>query len=312
MLKEAGMNKCNPTTTPFPIGTTLTKDDVPTTDSERDFIRKKANKMFNKHFTTYDDVRNFYRGMVSSAGWIAKQVGPSISLAHSLLGRAMHGPSVKAFKCIKHLYRYLQGQQNMGLFYKKTKDWNWRKGEFPQYCVFSDSSFADDTADRKSQGGFVATWGDSHNQCVTSWISHKSSKVCTSTHHAETAHVSYACFEVIYKLHLFCDFLGVKRTKPVVIYTDSQATVLVSGAPIRKFTPASKQFDVEDKYVVQCVEDGLVKLQHIPGKPIQGSKYSEGFPVDMMTKPLSGKMIEKYAYMLHKCDGASTFDKSTE
>ena len=66
------------------------------------------------------------------------------------------------------------------------------------------------------------------------------------------------------------------------------------GAPMRKFTPAFKQFDVEDKYAVQCVEDGLVALQHIPGKPVHitGTTYSnsDGVPVDMMTKPLTRKM----------------------
>ena len=45
--------------------------------------------------------------------------------------------------------------------------------DWPVFKMQSDASFADDTSDRKSQGGYVGFWDD---QPSTTWLSKKSSR----------------------------------------------------------------------------------------------------------------------------------------
>ena len=91
----------------------------------------------------------------------------------------------------------------------------------------------------------------------------KTPRVLTSTYQAESAFAGRAAKEAIYKRNLF-RFLGVLREGPSKMYVDNKATVLSAGAPIRKWSPASKQFDIEEKFIVECVERGIIEIHHKP------------------------------------------------
>ncbi|PHR10089.1 MAG: hypothetical protein COB29_01225 [Sulfitobacter sp.] len=290
-LMSAGMSEANAVPTPMVPGFTLSELDVPDTDDERDEVVHKVNVAFRRNFSKFTDVTNFYRSLVSSVGWIAKQVAPVLSLAVSILGRAMHAPCWKAFTAVKRLYRYLRGHEDIALTYVKTRDYDWRNRDFLVYEFKTDASFADDRGDCKSQGGYT---GGPKGTAVTTYSSTKSKRVCTSTFQAESAHAFHGCKEVVYKFHLFT-FLDVVQAQPIVLYMDNAATVLAAGSLIRKFSPASKHFDIEQKYVVQCVEDGIVTVVHMPGsidsdRPVPG----DGFCADAMTKPLPSIILDCY------------------
>ena len=69
------------------------------------------------------------------------------------------------------------------------------------------------------------------------------------------------------------------------------------GAPIRKFSPASKHFDIEDKYVVQCSQDKIVKVIHMPGtidSDNNNPQPGDGFCVDALTKPMPQVLHDIY------------------
>ena len=84
-IAAADMTHCHPA--PTPVTAMLDKSMSPTTDSEREQVVQQVNKMFGgaivkQHgalFTSYAQVVTFYAQHVSTIGWIAKQVGPSIS-----------------------------------------------------------------------------------------------------------------------------------------------------------------------------------------------------------------------------------------
>ena len=111
----------------------LDKSMSPTTDSEREQVVQQVNKMFGgaivkQHgalFTSYAQVVTFYAQHVSTIGWIAKQVGPSISLAHSLLGRMMHAPSAESFQNLKRICKYLSGQKDMCIHLRPQATYTW-------------------------------------------------------------------------------------------------------------------------------------------------------------------------------------------
>jgi hypothetical protein len=286
-LASADMSTANTVPTPMVPGFTLTEADVPAGDTEEQVVVSKVNVSFRREFSTFKEVTNFYRSLVSSVGWIAKQVAPVLSLAVSILGRAMHAPCWKAFTGIKRVYRYLRGHEDIALTYVKTREYDWRTGDFLEWVFMSDASFAEG----KPQGGYT---GGPSGTAVTTYSSTKSTRVCTSTFQAESMHAFYACKEIVYKFRLLA-FLRVLKPSPIVLYLDNAATVSAAGSLIRKFSPASKHFDIEQKYVVQCVEDGIIKVVHMPGSVDSGQPVpGDGFCVDCMTKPLPSSVLDCY------------------
>jgi hypothetical protein len=83
------------------------------------------------------------------------------------------------------------------------------------------------------------------------------------------------------------------------MYVDNKATVLAAGAPIRKWSPASKQFDIEEKFIVECVERGIIEIQHKPGNIPENPQPGDGFVADAMTKPMNAYEMAFYYPELH-------------
>lgn len=179
--------------------------------------------------------------------------------------------------------------------YYPHRVYQWRTGDLPTWSIQSDASYADDLYDRYSQGGYAGGW-DHHP--VTTATSCKSHRVATSTYQAESAHCSNACKEVEYKRNVFT-FLRVLRPGPTALAVDNYATYLAAGAPIRKWSPRSKQHDIEERYIVECVERGTITIIHKPGSLPLDAMPGDGFRVDAMTKPLSSKVLNHYYRELH-------------
>jgi hypothetical protein len=85
-------------------------------------------KQFGGPLISWASVVAYYPQHVSTLGWIAKQVGVVISLAHSILGRAMSNPSITAFQGLKRLYRYLQGHHDLSLVFRPSTRLRWNSG----------------------------------------------------------------------------------------------------------------------------------------------------------------------------------------
>ena len=162
----------------------------------------------------------------------------------------------------------------------------------------SDASYADDPADRRSQGAHI---GGFPGQAVTTAESRKGHRVATSTDQAEAQHAGSACKQAEYKRN-FLRFLGIPMDQPTVLRVDNYATCQRNSSPIRKWSPASKQHDVLERYTVECAERGIVRLQHVPGNPPENPQPGDGFRVDALTKILPTPAAQFYARELHGPD----------
>jgi hypothetical protein len=302
-LHTAGMSDANPASSPIPAGFQLDKSMGPDTPEDRAVIIDGVNTIFGRAIinqfgaplSDWDSVTRYYTQHVSTIGWISKQVAPILALPHSLLGRAMSNPPLKAFKALKQVYRFLVGKPNIGMTLRRDRLYDWRHGDLPAYTMQSDSSFADDASDRKSQGGYLGRVGNLPPCHVST---KKSSRVLDSTNFAETYHSARGCRQAVYITQLL-DFLGLS-TGPIHLELDNQATVSVVGAPIRKFSHRSKHFEIDDRYTVQCVEDGTVTVSHVPGSlPANFIRTDVGFPVDALTKALPTPILSHYLLPLH-------------
>ena len=80
---------------------------------------------------------------------------------------------------------------------------------------------------------------------------------------------------------------------------DNSSTVLQIGSDIRKFTSKSKHFDVDDRFTVQCVEDDILSVKHVPGSIPSNPAPTDGFAVDALTKALPAPALRHYLYQLH-------------
>ena len=80
---------------------------------------------------------------------------------------------------------------------------------------------------------------------------------------------------------------------------DNFATFNSAGAPIRKWSPASKQFDIEEKFIVECAERGIIAIHIKPGNLPEDPRPGEGFVADAMTKPMTASEMAFYYPELH-------------
>ena len=77
-----------------------------------------------------------------------------------------------------------------------------------------------------------------------------------------------------------------------------------------KWSPASKQFDIDEKYVVECAERGVIEMYHKPGKLPENPQRGDGFSADAMTKTMTARETDFYCPELHGDNSRSFFSRS--
>jgi ribosomal protein L32 len=84
---------------------------------------------------------------------------------------------------------------------------------------------------------------------------------------------------------------GIKVPLPVILEMDNQAAIIDAGSPTRRFSQRTKHFLIDEKYVHQCSEMGIVKLRH---------RNTTELDADVMTKCVPGVILKKHAITLTK------------
>ena len=152
------MKDCNPVNTPFEVGLKLNQDDG----------GKKVNSIL-------------YKQIVGSLMYLIA-TRPDIMHVVSVISRYMECPTKIHLLAAKRLLRYLQGNKEFGLFFKK--------GEKSDLFSFTNSDYAGDSDDRKSTSGYVFMLRIG----AVSWSSKKQPIVTLSTTEAKfVATIAYAC-----------------------------------------------------------------------------------------------------------------------
>lgn len=299
LIAEAGLTNSVPVHTPLVKGTVLRLADSPITAIAKLSVVKAVNTLFPVTFTAYSELITYYGHMVSSIGWIAGKVAPILLLTHSLLCRMLSAPTVDAFHALKRVLRYLSGWPTIHVTYKPLRTYNWRAGDWPDsYIMQSDASYADDPNDRRSQGGYT---GGFHGMAITTAESRKGHRVATSTDQAEAQHAAAACKQAEYKRNFF-KFLGMPLTDPTPLYLDNYATYLRTNVFIRKWSPASKQHDVLERYLGECAMQQIIVPKHRPGSLPANPQPGDGFPADALTKIHDRSAVQFYTRVLHGPD----------
>ena len=102
----------------------------------------------------------------------------------NLLSRLSFCPTQRHWNGIKHVFRYLQGTKDLGLFYTNQN----KEG----LVDFADAGYFTDQHNARSQTGYVFT----HGGTAISWRSMRQTIVATSSNHSEILVVHEASREL--------------------------------------------------------------------------------------------------------------------
>ncbi|XP_070008795.1 secreted RxLR effector protein 161-like [Nicotiana sylvestris] len=143
---------------------------------------------------------------------------PDIAFPISLLSRFSSSPTRRHWNGIKHLFRYLRGTIDMGLFYSNES--------MSQLIGYADTGYLSDPHKGGSQTGYLFTCGVT----AISWCSIKQMMVATSSNHVEIMaihEVSRECVLLISVTRHIQEICGLSwgNDMPIILYEDNVACI---------------------------------------------------------------------------------------
>ncbi|KAM1446751.1 hypothetical protein ACFXTO_005931 [Malus domestica] len=205
ILKRFGMDKAYPLSTPMVVRSR---------DIKRDPFRPKE----EDEMVIGPEVP--YLSAVGALLYLAQCTRPDIAFSVNLLARYSSAPTIRHWKGVKDVLRYLRGTTDMSLFYSKNSTNN-------QVLVgYANAGFLSDPHKARSQTGYVFKNGDT----AISWCSTKQTLVATSSNHSEILVLHEAGREcswlrsMIHHIRNSCGLTS-KTDNPTVIHEDNTACV---------------------------------------------------------------------------------------
>lgn len=184
---------------------------------------------------------------------------PDPSFAVGVLSRYMQSPRVSHGQAIKHILRYVRGTTDFGIFFPRNGS---RK-----ISGYSDSSFNIDVDDGRSTSGHVFYFSES----LITWNNR-----LLHQRHVKLNYGSYrAAKQAIWLQELLKEILGIKDEK-VILRIDNKSAITLTKNPV--FHGRSKHILAKYHFIRECVENGQVEVEHVPGVELKA---------DILTKPLA-------------------------
>jgi len=147
ILSQFGMENWNTVSIPLPKGITLTKG---TTEQPKDQV-------------------TLYQSMIGSLMYLVTGTKPHLMYTISFLTQFSSCPTEEHIKAAKHVFRYVDGTRNLGLFYPYTAT--------NALNVYADADFGGCHDTKRSTSGYIVLF----NNCCISWLSKKQASVAKST-----------------------------------------------------------------------------------------------------------------------------------
>jgi transposase InsO family protein len=256
ILKRFAMDNCKPVSTPLPPGI--------------DFSKLEINEKPDPDIP--------YRSLTGAINYLA-WTRPDLSQAASELARFNSCYTQEHFIRAKHVLRYLRGTANRGLLFANNSNDGVIKID-----IFSDASFAFDSATRRSRTGFVVNM----NGTPILFKSTLQRSVVLSSAEAEYFAMSDA-IKAFRFLHEFLNDIKVGYDEPAHMYVDNQPAMII--AQQFETSGRNKHFEVRLHHVRQWTTNGSIKLIYLS---------TNDMVADMLTKPLTkDKHLKFVKTLLH-------------
>jgi hypothetical protein len=261
MLKRFNMDKAHPLSTPMVVRSLDIKKDPYRP-------REKNEQVLGPEVP--------YLSAIGALMYLANNTRPDIAFSINVLARYSSDPTRRHWNGIKHVFRYLCGTRDMGLFYQKdTKS---------KLVGYADAGYLSDPHKARSQSGYVFTYGGT----AISWRSTKQTLTATSSNHAELIALYDAGRECVWLRSMIqhiqeeCGLESI-RGSPTVLYEDNAACIAqikegyIKGDRTKHISP--KFFSTHD-----LQKDGLIDVCQI--------RSSDNL-ADLFTKSLPRKVFEQ-------------------
>lgn len=164
----------------------------------------------------------------------------------------MASPKESHEVAVKQCLRYLQGTTTFGLNFTRSRS------ETLKLVGYSDSSYNTDLDDGRSVTGHIFYLGKS----PITWCSQKQDTVALSSSEAEFMAATEAARQAIWLQDLLGEITGQLYNK-TTICIDNRSAIALSRNPI--FHGRSKHIHSRYHFIRECVERGLLEVEHVPG-----------------------------------------------
>ncbi|CAH9090012.1 unnamed protein product [Cuscuta epithymum] len=159
-----------------------------------------------------------YLSAIGALMYLANNTRPDIAFSVNLLARYSSSPTRRHWNGVKHIFRYLNGTIDLGLYFKN--------GANATLIGYADAGYLSDPQKAKSQTGYLFTYGDT----AISWRSMKQTLTATSSNHAELIALYEAGRECVWLRSMIQHIqneCGIKSftSNPTVIYEDNTACI---------------------------------------------------------------------------------------
>ncbi len=200
---------------------------------------------------TLDLTKHPYRTILGKLMYLAHMSRPDISNAVRELGQQMHDPTMRHWKSLIHLLRYLSVFCEYGVPFK-------RQGQDQNIHLkgYSDADFASDTETRRSCAGYLIMFGST----VISWSSKTERNIVLNTTESEWTALARGIKHRNF-LRGLLEELGF-RQPTTLWFCDNQATII--SARTVGFNGRTRHVDVKLKFTRQECERGHIELQYVP------------------------------------------------
>ncbi|KJZ70069.1 hypothetical protein HIM_10530 [Hirsutella minnesotensis 3608] len=243
IISKYGYQKVNAATTPWPRGFELPTTWEPDKASQKSYIRQTG-----------------------SLNFLSTGTRPDITYATNRLCEANAGPSDQHMQLLKHLFRYLIGTSSLSL----CLGGKYTITNLP-LLAFADAAFADRIPTRHSTAGYTILLAG----CPILWKSSRQTIVALSTTEAEFMNLTPTGQALLW-IHRIIQNLGVRSSKPVIIFTDSRNAQLTVLNPTN--SARTRHIDTRYKWIIDRTTRGDFDIQHVS---------TNDMIADGLTKPLT-------------------------
>jgi hypothetical protein len=220
---------------------------------------------------------DLYQQKIGSVLFAAISTRPDIAFSVSRLARFNLNPSKTHHMAADRVILYLY----------KTRSYAIRLGgmrKIETFLTSSDSSFADNTLDRKSsQGMIMRLFGG-----TIAWKASKQATVTTSSTEAELLALSQAAKEAIFTARLL-KALAVILEEPLQLECDNKQTIRLLEEESTKLTTQLRHVDIHQHWLRQEVQQGRIAAKWVK---------TSAMIADGMTKVLAAQKHKDFVVML--------------
>ncbi|KAI3677784.1 hypothetical protein L6452_37054 [Arctium lappa] len=203
-----------------------------------------------------------YRSMTGSLMYLTAS-RPNIMFPVCVCARFQVRPKQSHYQAVKRIFRYLEGQPRLGLWYPHDSSFD--------LLAYSDSDLGGANLDRKSTSGGCQFLGAR----LVSWQCKKQTTVSTSTTEAEYIATASCCSQVLWIQNQMLDYGVTFLHTPIFI--DNSSAISIVNNPVKH--SKTKHIEIRYHFIRDCNEKKLIQVVKV---------HTDNQFADLFTKAFDG------------------------